>query len=354
MKLIHAADIHLGSKLGAKLPSEKSQQRRRELRDTFARLVDYAKENGIHAILLSGDVFDEDTPKTKDVDYFYGVVKAHPEIDFYYLRGNHDQNSIQEDYPNLKRFAEKWTSYDLGEDVVLTGIEFSNENASSLYSTLNLDPKKKNIVTLHGQIGSGVGLYEINLVKLRDKGIDYLALGHIHERSSGKIDRRGFYAYPGCLEGRGYDETGKKGFYLIDTDHLDASSIEFVPFARRTIEEFDFDVAECASDYEVVKRIKEGFSWDKEDLLRINLKGESDLSGQGLVEQVALGLSSLAYHVSIKDKTTPKIDAAIYENSPTLRGEFVREVMASDYSEEEKKRIILAGLRALNGEEVER
>ena len=36
----------------------------------------------------------------------------------------------------------------------------------------------------------------------------------------------------------------------------------------------------------------------------------------------------------------------------SLKGEFVRSVLASDLSEEEKQRIIACGMRALAGEEV--
>ena len=53
-------------------------------------------------------------------------------------------------------------------------------------------------------------------MRLKEKNIDYLALGHIHEYSQGQIDLRGKYAYSGCLEGRGFDELGEKGFILID------------------------------------------------------------------------------------------------------------------------------------------
>ena len=47
MKLIHCADIHLGSKIEAKFPKDKSVERRREVLNTFERMVDYARENDI-------------------------------------------------------------------------------------------------------------------------------------------------------------------------------------------------------------------------------------------------------------------------------------------------------------------
>ena len=58
MKIIHSADIHLGSKIEAKLPKEKSEIRRAEVRQAFNKMVNYAILNEIKVILISGDLFD--------------------------------------------------------------------------------------------------------------------------------------------------------------------------------------------------------------------------------------------------------------------------------------------------------
>ena len=173
IKFIHCADVHLGSKMEAKLPKHKAEERRVEVRKTFHRMVEYAKKEGVRAILLSGDVFDCDRPLKRDKEFFYDVVKGNPELDFLYLRGNHDsaESYEEEGLPNLKRFSEEWTGYDYGE-VRVSGIEMSRENALSLYSTLQLDEKRKNIVMLHGQVSSTLGVDKINVHKLADKYID--------------------------------------------------------------------------------------------------------------------------------------------------------------------------------------
>ena len=57
MKFIHCADVHLGSKMESKLPKEKSDERKSEVRTAFRNMVKYAEENGIRVIALSGDVF---------------------------------------------------------------------------------------------------------------------------------------------------------------------------------------------------------------------------------------------------------------------------------------------------------
>ena len=60
MKLIHCADLHLDSKLNTYLDSDRAKRRRDELLRNFERLVRYASENQVEAVLIAGDLFDRD------------------------------------------------------------------------------------------------------------------------------------------------------------------------------------------------------------------------------------------------------------------------------------------------------
>ena len=59
MKLIHCADLHLDSDMTSNLTKEKAKERRTELLVTFQRMITYAKENDVHHILISGDLYDK-------------------------------------------------------------------------------------------------------------------------------------------------------------------------------------------------------------------------------------------------------------------------------------------------------
>ena len=58
MKLIHCADLHLGSRMESGLPPAKAQERRMELLHTFVNMVERASSEGVEAMLLCGDLFD--------------------------------------------------------------------------------------------------------------------------------------------------------------------------------------------------------------------------------------------------------------------------------------------------------
>ncbi len=351
IKLLHCADIHLGSPL-AGLPADMREERRRELRATFGRMADYASEGGFAGILICGDAFDSDRPLKKDKEYFYNIVKLHPSLDFFYLRGNHDVGqSYTESLPNLKTFGTEWSYYTYG-DVVVAGIELCESNRLSMYSTLRLNPAKTNIVMLHGQLSRGHGDEDIDISKLRCRNIDYLALGHIHSFKSGRLDERGVYAYSGCPEGRGYDECGAKGFVALQAGRTVYSA--FVPFAARTVHDVCVDISTCADWLSAARAAKSACPPSSKDMVRVTLKGEACFDCPSLAADVQKELEPHYRGVSVKDETRRRIDLSALAADPTLRGRFVREVMdAEGYTEPERRMIIDAGLRALEGREEE-
>lgn len=353
MKIIHTADIHLGSKMDSKYPRELVQKRKEELRNTFLRMVEYARKNGVKVILLCGDVFDSDTPLKKDKDFFYSVIKDHSSIDFIYLKGNHDTGGGYdgETPKNLYLFGSEWT-YLSYENIVICGVEITNDNYISFYSTLNLDKSKVNICMLHGQVSDTTGVGNICLKKLRNKNIDYLALGHVHKVKEGRLDDRGSYVYSGCLEGRGIDEAGKHGFYLLDI----GSSVNycFVPFSEREIIISEIDITGVSSAYDAVIKIKSCIKFDKKNIYRINLIGETNIDSETMERDIEKYLSNVCAYISVRDKTIKKIDIKEYVGDLSVKGEFIRTVFSDKtLSDDEKIQIIRCGLKALAGEEVD-
>ncbi len=351
MKLIHCADIHLGSALTSHFGKEKAELRKREIRAAFSGMVDYAREENISVILLSGDVFDSDRPSKKDKEFFYQVVKNNPGIDFLYLRGNHDQRSAyDQELPNLKTFSGRWLSYSYG-DVSIWGLEADETNEAALYSGLQTDSSRRNIVMLHGQVSDSAAKNCIALPRLREKYIDYLALGHIHSFECKRLDSRGVWCYPGCLEGRGYDETGEKGFAVIDTQDL--SRPQFVPRSRRLIRLLELDLTACQDEYQALRYVAQELPPAPEDLLRLELSGEVDWDSSDLAGELESLLEGRYFHHSIKNRVLRAFDLAEYTQEISLAGEFVRRVQALEgYTEEERRRIMELGLRALDGREV--
>ena len=94
MKIIHCADLHLDSKLNANLEKEQIRERRGEILHTFVRMVEYAKEHDIYTIMIAGDMFDtKNISATARNTVLHNIIN-HSQIQFYYLRGNHDKDNF--------------------------------------------------------------------------------------------------------------------------------------------------------------------------------------------------------------------------------------------------------------------
>ena len=89
-----------------------------------------------------------------------------------------------------------------------------------------------------------------------------------------------------------------------------------------------------------------------DDLVKFRLTGTYTLQTRKDIHFLQKMLEPEFWYVKIKDESRLAIDRQSYAYDVSLKGEFLRAVLASNYSEEEKERIINCGIRALSGEEV--
>ena len=356
MKLIHCADLHLGSRMESGLSPAKAQERRMELLHTFVNMVERASSEGVEAMLLCGDLFDTEQVSVRTKSVVRNTIEAHPEIMFYYLRGNHDrmERTSTERIQNLRTFNDGWTTYEQG-DITITGMELSGEWdptwADQLQEELSDYPGKLHVVMLHGMASEyGQGEEGIALQDLRGRGIDYLALGHVHSFRQEKLDEQGIWCYSGCLEGRGFDECGTKGYVMLETvaQHLVST---FVPVAKRTLREVMIEIAETYTEQEIMAQIQGQLTEiPSQDLIKIVLKGQVSPECDLDLLWMKRKLESDYYFLKIKDQTKVAVRAEDYQYDRSLKGEFVRLVQETDLSEEDQSEILKLGIQALKGE----
>ncbi len=355
MRIIHCADLHLDSKLESNLPTSKSRERKREIIAAFCRMVDYAAENDVEAVIIAGDLFDTERMQPTTRDIVIGKIKENEKIKFFYLSGNHDcEKTLAEcELPeNLKLFSNKWTEYGLG-NVAINGVELTEENCRQIYHALRLDREKFNIVVMHGDIKSGADEHFVDLRQLADKGIDYLALGHLHSFEKGVLGKNGVWCYSGCLEGRGFDECGDKGFVVVDIAEDKTFEIQFVKNSVRDIVEIKCDLSGVSDTAEMLRLIdKSVVDVDASSMLKMVLCGKMPQDARKDLEMFKKHLDESFWFVKVKDTTGIELRAEDYVGDISLKGEFIRKVMAEELPEELKTRVIECGLAALSGQEV--
>jgi DNA repair exonuclease SbcCD nuclease subunit len=356
MKIIHCADLHLNSALSS-LPSDKAKTRREEILANFERLCDYAKNNQVKAVIIAGDLFDTSKVTNKVMGRVLYAISNCPNTDFLYLSGNHDNDlflNVENLPSNFKMFTTDWTYFSY-EDVVIAGVSFNSFNTLTVYDNLKLSNQTLNVVVMHGQIAGYKNTEPaevISLPRLVGKNIDYLALGHVHFYADGKLDERGEYAYSGCLDARGFDETGDKGFVLLEVENGKFSK-RFIPFATRSFVEFTYDVTDKTSPFYVQEEIFNTVTnqVNSNSAIKIVLKGQAIPELDLDLDSLNNRLNKYFFYAKIQDKTTLKINIEDYKYDKSLKGEFVRTVLSTPLTEEEKSQIVMCGLRALKGED---
>ena len=346
MKIIHCADLHLDSKMTSNLSKEQAKERKMEILRTYSRMIEYAKNNDVKAIIIAGDLFDTRNVSATARNLVKDSITSNPDIDFYYLKGNHDSDNfiskLDEIPDNLKLFSNQWTSYSYG-NITITGLEIDKSNQAAMYNSLVLDNDNYNVVTLHGQLGD-----EISTGDLKNKGIDYLALGHVHEYQSGQLDNRGMYCYSGCLEGRGFDECGKKGFVIIDIDKDGIKDHQFVSLARRELHQIKVEVEPEDGLDEIITKVKEPLSYTPEkDSVRVVLTGRKNMDLEIDCDWIKDKTDRGFFYMEVMDDTRTKVNYETFAHDRSLKGTFVRTVQGLDIDEEEKAKIIETGIRAI-------
>lgn len=367
MKIIHCADLHLDSKMTTNLDKEKAKKRKGELLLTFNRMVEYAVNNYISAILICGDLFDTKVISVTARNTVMAAISGNPSIDFFYLKGNHDKDNFLEDYDvipdNLYLFDDSWTAYSLGDEgrIKIYGTELNSDNSEKLQVSFDPDPSDINIVCLHGQESESIAKDKTEVIDLRlfrNKGVNYLALGHIHEYKSAMLDGEGKYCYSGCLEGRGFDECGSHGFVVLDINEKKGTvKDEFVPFASRLLHTVYVDISGLDTTPEIISKVKETLAIKAEitsrDLLKVVLCGNVEVECDKDIDLINQAIEDSFFFTKVYDETKILVDYDSFLLDESLKGEFVRLVKASDMSEEEKGEIIRLGLHVIGGGKAE-
>ena len=359
VRILHAADFHLDSPFQS-LPPEQAALRRAEQRALVSDMADLAEKENVSALLLAGDLFDAGRAYYETGNMLvsvFGRMKAH----IFIAPGNHDFYSARSPYAvlswpeNVHIFSspvpEAVRLPELG--IAVWGSAFTDISSPPPIRGVNMADEDISIGVFHGEVTNSQSAYgAVSDSDIENSGLDYLALGHVHSYSG--VMRRGntFYAYPGCPEGRGFDEPGEKGV-IVGNVGKGICDLRFVSLGRRRYETV---TAKSHTLQEIEKLLP---SDTAQDIYRIILTGETDSPVD--TEAIEEALADRFFSLTVRDETLPRRDVWDSMDSNTLKGLFLRKMhgrFERAESEKERNKIMLAVRYALaameNGEEVHR
>ncbi len=349
MKFVHIADMHFDSPFINLSDREIfGDLKRLEQRKVLKKVIEYIKENKIEYLFISGDLYEHKFVKLSTIEYINNLFKEIPETRIFISPGNHDpylKNSYYNQYTwneNVKIFTSKIEKVQTSEaniygfgfyDFYCTGCGLENIEIK--------DKEKINILVIHGTL-NGASLEEkqynsISKKELKEKGFDYVALGHIHKLDYNTEEEQNI-VYPGSTVSLGFDELGQHGMIVgsLEKDKLD---LQFVPLDESFFVEKEIDVTDIISKEELIEKINSVEIADNE-FSKIILIGKRNF------EIDAYELYKLIFNeriIKIKNKTKINYDLNKLENNKTLKGLFAKkmnEKLNQENISEEQKNII--------------
>ncbi len=279
VRLLHLADVHLGSGLshGRLNPATGLNSRFEDFCASLARCIDHALAEAVDLVLFGGDAFPDATPPPLHQEAFarqiYRLVEA--EIPVVLLVGNHDQYGLGQAGSSMAIFRTLAVPHVIVGDqltthrirtrqgwVQVTTLPWLNHSALLALPELaqaddgerlqrleialaaeeaTLDPTIPAILLAHvmvdqAQFGAerhlavGKG-FTVPLAMLVRPAYHYVALGHVHRHQI--FETTPPVVYPGSIDRVDFGEEGETKGCIMAAVSPEATSVEFVPLPTR-------------------------------------------------------------------------------------------------------------------------
>jgi len=360
MKLVAISDLHLDASFAAYgLGPEVGRKLRAFMHQTLLNIVKLVKTTGADALLCGGDLFEQErvSPKTAAL-LRYAFAQIDP-IPVYISPGNEDwygPNSLyqQEWSPNVHIFtATQLTPVDLGEGITLWGAAHcAPSGAPNFLRGFRTDPKGVHIGLFHGSEMSGFGDQggskfphaPFEMKDLENSGLHHVFLGHYHQPIEGVL-----YTYPGSPHVLSSSERACRGAVVADISPKGTVHRDWRPVSNFPFFDVELDLTGCLNSDHVRDRLRASVA-NLQGVARVTLQGEAS-------PDLELNLKDLAeagYAIDLSLRTgriLPTFDLSALAKEPTVRGQFVRDVLDEKMEPDKRNRVLSAGLRALEGKE---
>ena len=222
LKILHSADWHLGFPFGS-FPPEQRKYLTEQMEAIPRSVADLCRRENCDLVLLAGDLLD--SPGENRYTHILREALEECDVPVIIAPGNHDHlhgNSpwVRENWPeNVHIFSGSLSSLAFENlSCRVWGAGYTSMDCPGLLENFRAEgPERWQLAVLHGDpLHHNAPYCPVTPAQLRDSGLHYLALGHIHKE--GNFRSGGLCAWPGAPMGRGFDEPGPKGVYILELE----------------------------------------------------------------------------------------------------------------------------------------
>lgn len=350
MKIVHTSDFHLEKSFkSSSISFEFSDLRRKNIWKSVENLVDQVQKTKADYLFIVGDLFEEDYFTLTDGKRLFDLLSK-TEAKVYIVFGNHDplnKDSVIHhlEIPENVRYFKNEISFFDEEDCRIFGISYDHyEFRSNFLDSIDLHPKKKNLLLLHTDLLHPNKNYcPVSLEELKNIDFDYIALGHIHKPE--RVDDKIYYS--GSPEPLSFNDIGQRGALLID---LEDFQMDWLDTSESIFLEEEFEIDGYFSFYDLKEKIENiQKKYNKDIYLRIHLKGFLESKEEIIISELENELKDSIHYLEIVNSLEETFDyEKIYEhNEFNMIGQFIRQMKEKDIEDPVHKKALDYGLKAL-------
>ena len=353
-RFLHLADLHLETSFGGR-PATRERLRRSTL-EAFASAVDFAIDNGLHAVVAAGDLYDDPLLSIPTELALGRQIARLDEAGIWFIAvcGNHDPGGPRHRSIHLGLEGEgaaRRTRVRILRDRHAEAIPVTDADGQQVGVVVGAghatDHETANLAADFPRVAAGlpvIGLLHSHVSSARTASehdryapsgqqdfepleYSYWALGHIHQRQRAVEGQPVWYA--GNLQGRNPKETGEKGGLVVEARAGVPAQPEFVRFApvrweRLVVDALPDTRSAAALVAHLAERIAAFGPGSDELALRVELSGETPLAPMlrtpdqldALADELAAKTGALEVQLRASRVARP-VDRAALRESPT-------------------------------------
>ena len=357
LRLLHFADLHLDT-VFSWAPARVAAARRRAVRDALRRIVELAHEHQVDAVTCAGDLYDQHLWTADTASFLRATLGELTPIPVLLVPGASDPLGPQSLYANTRWTsnvhlftAAGFTPHRFRDHrFVLWGAPLGEHSRAGVFAHAGPPPTPLDAVHVavfngieSGHEGAG---HRFRASQVERHGFVHALSGGVHTPADEAL-----VTYPGNPEPLDFGETPGRGPVLVEFTALGVlQRRERLPVASGELHDIAVDVEGAWSTDELLHRVREACR-ERSGVARITLSGtvSPDVSLEARELAAAARSAGVEFALVDVDGVRAGYDLDALAGEATVRGRFVQSVREAGLDAATERRVLTAGLRALDG-----
>ncbi len=363
MKIVHFSDLHLDSSFAwAGASGDAARRRRQALRETLLTIVKLTREERADALFCAGDLYEHERAGSDTRAFLRQTFAGLDPIPVYISPGNHDWYGPDSLYArgdwsaNVHIFTEPALEpVELQAGVTLWGAAHcAPANTGNFLDRFRVRGAGAHLALFHGaenswfseQGGDKKPHAPFDAEQIVEAGLAHAFLGHYHRPKDAP-----HHTYPGNPDPLEFGEDGLRGAVVATIDREGRVERERRKVAHTAVHDIAIDITDYTTQQQIREEIA-SLADGRTGFARLTVRGEMDPEVDFTEGDLRDAMNKAGSFDAVQvryGELRAGYDFEAIRKEPTVRGQFVDDVLNAGLNPVEERRVITVGLRALEG-----